>query len=102
MSVGVIKLVDDVKNGYITHSDYMKSSCRLIEHGFVRNYSDVQLKHDRDIVEAYERVYPMKSAKQVLWEHGISLMNFNDEFNTQLLYAMERYAEQAVRNKIKR
>jgi len=35
-----------------------------------------------------------KSANAILLEHGIDTMSLNDDFNTQLFHAMERYAEQ--------
>lgn len=35
----------------------------------------------------------MKSANEILRDHGIDTMRMNDEFNTQLFHAMERYAE---------
>jgi hypothetical protein len=44
-----------------------------------------------------ESDYVGKSATQVLKEHGISIMELNDDFNTQLLHAMERYAEEKAK-----
>lgn len=35
-----------------------------------------------------------KTAKQILFEHGINIMELNDDFNTHLLHAMEEYASQ--------
>jgi hypothetical protein len=43
-----------------------------------------------------ESDYVGKSATQVLKEHGINIMELNDDFNAQLFHAMERYAEQRV------
>lgn len=37
----------------------------------------------------------MKTANEILFEHGIDTMRMNDDFNTQLFHAMERYAEQS-------
>lgn len=37
-----------------------------------------------------------KTFKEILFEHGIDTMSLNDDFNTQLLHAGERYAEQQV------
>lgn len=34
-----------------------------------------------------------KTANEFLYEHGIDTSSLNDEFNTQLFNAMERYAE---------
>lgn len=42
-----------------------------------------------------------KSATQILCEHGIYVGELNDDFNTQLLYSMERYAEQYGKQTIK-
>lgn len=36
----------------------------------------------------------MKTASSILFEYGIDIMKMNDDFNSQLLFAMERYAEQ--------
>ncbi len=36
----------------------------------------------------------IKSATAILSEHGIDIMKLDDNFNTQLLHAMERYAKQ--------
>lgn len=36
----------------------------------------------------------MKTASEILFEYGIDIMKMNDDFNSQLLFAMERYAEQ--------
>jgi len=36
----------------------------------------------------------MNTATEVLSEFGINVMSLNDEFNTQLLHAMQQYAEQ--------
>ena len=36
----------------------------------------------------------MKSATEILNEHGINVMEMTDDFNTQLLHAMERYVEE--------
>lgn len=38
----------------------------------------------------------MKSATEVLLDHSIDIMSMDDNFNSQLLHAMERYAEQFV------
>ena len=38
----------------------------------------------------------MKSATAILYEHGINIMELDDDFNTNLLNAMERYAEQKL------
>jgi DNA-directed RNA polymerase subunit F len=35
-----------------------------------------------------------KTATKILQEHSIDIMKMDDEFNSQLLHAMERYAEQ--------
>ena len=35
----------------------------------------------------------MKSAKQCLWDYSIDIMSMQDDFNSQLFAAMERYAE---------
>lgn len=35
----------------------------------------------------------MKTANEILFEHGINTMSMEDDFNSQLLHAMERYAE---------
>lgn len=35
-----------------------------------------------------------KTASEILFEHGIDTMSLNDDFNSQLFAAMERYAEQ--------
>lgn len=37
---------------------------------------------------------PAKTATKILHEHSIDVMQMSDEFNSQLLHAMERYAEQ--------
>lgn len=39
----------------------------------------------------------MKTASEILFEYGIDIMKMNDDFNCQLLFAMERYAEQKER-----
>lgn len=36
----------------------------------------------------------IKTGTQILFEHGINIMELNDDFNSQLLAAMERYSEQ--------
>lgn len=36
----------------------------------------------------------MKTASEILFEYGIDIMKMNDDFNSQLLFAMERYADQ--------
>lgn len=37
-----------------------------------------------------------KTARQILFEHGIDIMYLEDDFNCQLFHAMERYKETAV------
>jgi uncharacterized Fe-S center protein len=44
----------------------------------------------------------MKSANQILSECDINTMSLNDEFNTQLLHAMEEYAHEKTKEKDKR
>ncbi len=41
-----------------------------------------------------DRKEPIRTATEILFEHGIDTMSLNDDFNTQLFHAMERYAEQ--------
>lgn len=41
----------------------------------------------------------MKTATEILSEHGINIMSMDDNFNTQLLHAMERYAEEKSKEK---
>lgn len=36
----------------------------------------------------------MKTATEILFEYGIDIMKMDDDFNCQLLFAMERYSEQ--------
>lgn len=36
---------------------------------------------------------PARTATKILHEHSIDIMKMDDEFNSQLLHAMERYAE---------
>lgn len=36
----------------------------------------------------------MKSATEILHEYGINVLNFEDDFNSQLLTAMDEYANQ--------
>jgi len=43
----------------------------------------------------------MKTATEILSEHGINIMSLNDDFNTQLLNSMERYAEEKLTEKEK-
>ena len=43
----------------------------------------------------------MKTATEILSEHGINIMSLNDDFNSQLLHAMERYAEEKLKEKEK-
>ena len=42
----------------------------------------------------------MKSQTEVLNEYGINIMQLNDDFNTQLSHAMERYAEEYYKEKV--
>lgn len=37
---------------------------------------------------------PIKTASTILFEYGIDIMKMDDDFNSQLLFAIERYAEQ--------
>ncbi len=41
-----------------------------------------------------------KSATQILWENGISIMEMNDEFNCSILKAMEEYKNLCLREAI--
>ena len=43
----------------------------------------------------------LKTAAEILYEHGIDTLGLKDDFNSQLFSAMERYAEQYTASKIK-
>jgi Rps23 Pro-64 3,4-dihydroxylase Tpa1-like proline 4-hydroxylase len=43
----------------------------------------------------------MKTATEILNEHGINIMRMTDDYNTQILNSMERYAEEKCTEKEK-
>jgi hypothetical protein len=51
-------LLPAVHSGEITKNDYLRASCRLLEQGWLRFYSEAQIIYYNQIVEAYETVHP--------------------------------------------
>lgn len=44
--------------GVITENDYLRASCRLSEQDYLPFYSESQLAYFRQVVDAWEFVYP--------------------------------------------